>query len=675
MTALLNSARPVATVTPMRALGSDAGRLLVGVAGACALHLGMAVAQPMPLETSPPPPLPPVSEPSLTEQILDPNQTPLERSQGPKSLLPPSANTPSTFPDGSLAPEQTPPEIFGDSTPDVFFPSGERVIVPPVQQSRSLADRPGEEGTGIEVARLSSVADEGIGLIGPLDGGLSPMLWAGSRRLTIEDGLAALTPPPASAAVNSLFRRLLISRGDLPQGASGGRSILGLRLSALYAAGFGLDVDRLVSLVPAGDLAAQSAVPAARAALSLEMPDKACSYLTRLPTEGGADDPYARFALELSALCQSRAGLDVAALLSVDLVREYGVGDNAFVALATRAAGGPSLNVPNDEIFTSLHLALSREAGVPLPADVVERAEPALLVTLANDKDLPWTARIAAAEAAAARGLFAPRDLSEIYRRASVAGAADVNPRASAFAVSLEAPDQATRLAAIASAFAETPVRLWPATLPAFAGSLRAIAPSMALAENAVFMTEALALLGDAARADGWIGIATTSAPAEIARLEALVRIATPAYASFVLPWNPDVALRSMEVRLEAEDREAKWLTAFELQALASLGVPVPQIVWAQFDDDDLPGVRLDETSLRALRVAAQDRRAGEAALATLTSLSSLESDGALSQLGPWDLTPGSLAAIITALARSGLEEDARRIAVEALIVRAHGEG
>lgn len=661
----------------------------VVAAGACA-YGGAALAQPVSLEAlssegpsqaAQPPAQQPAAEPSLTEQLLDPNQTPLARSQGPRSLLPPAADRSGSSgqsggaADPALPPELGEPEVFGDTAPDVFFPSGERVVVPPIQNSRSLASRPGEEGTGIEVARLSSVADEGIGLIGPIEGGLSPMLWAGSRRLTIEDGLASLTPPPPSPAVGSLFRRLLISRGDLPQGASGGRSILGLRLAALYAGGFGMDVDRLVGLVPAGDLAAQTATPAARAALSLDMPDKACGYLTRLPTEGGANDPYARFALELSALCQARAGLEVAALLSVDLVREYGVGDNAFVALATRAAGGPALDVPNDEIFTSLHHALTLEAGTALPQAVVTRAEPALLTILANEKDLSWDDRVAAAEAAASLTLMSPRDLSEIYRQAIVAGADDTNPRVSAFAVSLEAPDQATRLGAIASAFEETPVDLWPATLPAFAGSLRAIPPAMAHADHAVFMTEALALLGDPARADGWIGIATTSAPEEIARLESLVRIATPAQSSFVVPWNPDLALRAIEVRLEEGDNEAEWLTAFEMQALAALGVPVPQVVWAQFDDAELPGIRLDETSLRALRVAAEDRRAGEAALATLTSLSSLESDGALSQTGPWQLTPGSLAAIITALSRSGLEEDARRIAVEALIVRAHLDG
>ncbi|GAB5502585.1 hypothetical protein [Pyruvatibacter sp.] len=632
-----------------------------------------AMAQPVPLDGSAPATQPPGQ--SLTEQLLDPNQTPLARSEGPRSLLPPSGAALPGPQDGSLPPELAAPEVFGDSTPDVFFPSGERVVVPPVQRSQSLAARPGEEGTGIEVSRLSSVADEGIGLIGPVEGGLSPMLWAGSRRLTVEDGLAALTPPPPSAAIGNLFRRLLISRGDLPQGASGGRSILGLRLAALYGAGFGMDVDRLAGLVPAGDLAAQTATPAARAALSLDLTDKACGYLTRLPTEGDAGNSYARFALELGALCQARAGMDVAALLSVDLVREYEVGDTAFVALATRAAGGPALDVPDDEIFTSLHLALAREAGVSLEEGIVARVEPALLTTLANDKSLAWEDRLDAAEAAAARSLLSARDLAEIYRQAIVAGAGDSNPRVSAFAVSLDAPDQTTRLGAIASAFDETPVELWPATLPAFAGSLRAIAPTMAHADNSVFMTEALALLGDAARADGWIGIATTTAPGEVARLETLVRIATPAQSSFVLPWNPDVALRSIEVRLEEDDREAKWLTAFEMQALASLGVPVPQVVWAQFDDAEMPGVQLDEQSLRALRVAAQDRRAGEAALATLTALSSIESDGALAQTRLADLTPGSLAAIITALVRSGLEEDARRIAVEALIVRAHGEG
>jgi len=430
----------------------------------------------------------------------------------------------------------------------------------------------------------------------------------------------------------------------------------------------------MVGLVPAGDLAPEAAAPAAKAALALDLPDKACGYLTRLPTQGDASDAIARFALELSALCQARAGLQVAALLSVDLVREYGTGETAFVALATRAAGGPPLDVPNDELFTSLHLALAREAGVALPDDIVDRAEPALLPTLANESGLSWDDRITAAERAAARALLSPRDLAELYRQAIVAGADDVNPRVNAFAVSLEAPEQTRRLDAIAAAFDDTPMDAWAATLPAFAGSLRAIAPSMDHDRHAVFMTEAMALFGDALRADGWIGIATTYAPQEIGRLEALVRIATPAQSSFVIPWNPDVALKSIEVRLEEDDDEARWLTAFETQALAALGVPVPQVVWAQFDDADMPGVQLGETALRALRVAAEERRAGEAALSTLSALSSVERDDGTLPARPADLTPGSLAAIITALSRAGLEEDARGLAVGALIVRAHGD-
>lgn len=640
MTALVSSARIVATWL---------------VAG---LTTSAALAQ-APLE-------PPASapEPSLTQQLLDPDQTPLARPAGPRSLLPP-ADTGAEFP----------ADFFGPSSPEVFFPSGDAAFLPPTQPAEGFAARPGEEGTGIEVARLSGLADDGVGLIGPMEGGFSPQLWAGSRRLAIEDGLASLTPPPPSAALGDLFRRLLVSRGDLPQGASAGQSILGLRMAALYDAGFAADVDALAGLVPAGDMTAQIAAPAARAALALGFSDKACGYLTRLPTEGGADDPYAEFALELGALCQARAGLQVAALLSVDLVREQRGSDTAFVALATRAAGGPALDVPSDEIFSSLHYALVAEAGAPLPDNILDRAEPALLPLLADDTSLDWATRIAFAEAASERALMSARTLGEFYRRAIIEDGAVDNPRLEAFAASLDTPSPAQRLEAIAGAFAQTPQTRWGGLLPAFAGSLRAIPPAMVHADQAAFMVEALALLGDALRADAWIGIAATTAPAQISRLEALVRIATPRQSSFVVPWNPELALTAVQVRLQNDDPGAKWLTAFEMQALASLGLPVPQIIWAQFDDADMPGVRLGDAQLRALRVAAESRRSGEAALATLTSLALLESDGGLGQAGPWVLTPGSLAAIMTALARSGLEEDARQIAVEALIVRAHAEG
>ncbi len=596
-------------------------------------------------------------EPSLTRQLLDPEQTPLARPSGPRSLLPPGGGA-------ADVPQSDPYQAR--STPDVFFPSGEASPRSTNQPSGSLAARPGESGTGIEVSTLSGVADEGIGLIGPIDGGLAPDLWQGSRRLVIEDGLSVLVPPPPSPAAASLFRRLLVSRGDLPQGGTTGRSILAMRLENLYAAGFAQETKALAGLVPSGELNAQMAAAAARASLALGEPDAACQQLTRLPADGEPDDPYAAFALELGALCQARSGMQVAALLSVDLAREQGASDATFISLATQAAGGPSLNIPSDEIFTSLHYALAQEAGRELPDNVVDRAEPALYPALARNDSLGWPDRLAAAERAVARGLINARDLAEFYRRAIVEGANNANPRVSAFGVALDAPDATARVEAIASAFAETPAAQWPAILPAYSGALRAVNPAMAHADNAVFMTEALSLIGDPMRADAWIGIAITAAPEQTARLEALARIATPSTSSYALPWNPEQTLRATDVRLASEDTQALWLTAAEIRTVAALGLPVPQSIWAQFDDLEMPGRRIPDNTLRWLRTAADGQRTGEAALATFVAL-----DNDL----PSELTPASLAAIVEALAASGLEADARQLAVEALVIRAHDGG
>lgn len=564
------------------------------------------------------------------------------------------------------------------------YPSGSRAAPPRAGAVGAVAPRPGEAGTGIEVSPLSGTVGDGVGLIGPADGGAPPSLWQGSRRLTIEDGLAALTPPPATPAIGALYRKVLISRGKLPAGASAGHSALALRLQALYAAGFAAEADALAGRVPMSFLSAPAATAAARAALALDMPDKACGYLPRLPTDGAAGDPFLRFALELAALCQTRAGLQVAALLTVDLVREQSGSDSAFVALATRAAGGPDLDIPSDETLTSLHYALAREAGVSLPETAAARAEPALWPALADDAALPWRQRLALAETAAARGLIGAEDVTAAYQAAIAADAHDANPRVRAFALSRDATtttssDAASHLPAIATAFAETPVTLWPAIAPVFFPLLRTLTPDMAQAEHAVFMVEVLSLARSPVGADAWIGVAATAAPDDIGRLEALVRVATPADASSALPWNADLALTSVDVRLADATARTKWLTAFELQALASLGLPLPPSVWAQFDDAQMPGIRLSDADLRALRVAAEGRRPGEAALATFAALAPDPQDpdsqaGLPPARAPWALTPGSLAAIITALARAGLEADARQIAVEALVVRAHGE-
>lgn len=602
-----------------------------------------------------------VPAPSLTEQLLDPDRTPLARSDGPRSLLPPARGM-----------ERAAPQMSAPAGPDTFFPSA-GASAPPLDPAASLAARPGEEGTGIEVARLSGLADEGIGLIGPAEGGFAPAFWQGSRRLVIEDGLALLAAAPLSRSAADLYRRVLVSRGPLPQGASGGTPILALRLEALHAGGFAEDALRLARLVPAAELEASMAAPAARAALAAGETDAACTYLAQLPASGTGE--LARFSLELGALCQARAGMQVAALLSVDLAREQGASSDTFIALATRAAGGPRLDLPSDEIVTSLDYALAREGGHDLTADVLDRAEPALLVPLANGSMLAWPARIEAAERAAVRGLMSGAALADLYRRAAVEGVADAGARVAAFATVLDSPEPGARAAAVARAFEATPPALWPGLLPAFASTLRAVPPAMAHADHAVFMVEALAMLGDPVRAEAWIGIVTAAAPAETARLESLVRVATPPLSGFALPWDPAQALRAVEVRLEAGDTEAKWLTAFEMQAMAAVGNPVPQVIWAQFDDAEMPGRRLSEDNLRALRLAAEGRRTGEAVLAALNALLTPDAPGAPDPVIPAALTPRSLAAIVTALARGGLGAEARALATEALVVRARGGG
>lgn len=681
----MNTQPPDCLPQRVRRLRGCARRLAGVVAPALALAAAIA-----PADARAQPAAAPADPPSYTEQLLDPHHSPLARPDGPRSLLPPARGPARDVTAGDVPPK----DVFGGGMPGEDVPAGPETVFPgadamPAAPAARLAPRPGEDGTAIAVTALSGLADRGIGLIGALEGGFPPDLWQGSRRLVVEDGLAALVAAPPSRAAADLYRRVLITRAPLPQGAGGGRSILGLRLNALYAGGFAGEALALARLVPMAELDAQMADIAARAALARGEVEAACGYLARLPASG--ESAAALLALELGALCQLRAGLDAAALLSVDLAREHPGFRASFEALALRAAGGPKLDLPGHEIFTSVDLALARAARLRLPETVLARAEPAILTALAGDAQLDWPLRVAAGEAAAVRGLMDGTALAALYRAAVVAGHGAQTPRVAAFAAVLEEADPAVRLAAVADAFAQTPAAMWPGLVPAFGNILRAVPPVGVHADEAPFMVEALALLGDAMRARAWAGVLDAAPDPETGRLHMLVRIVTPGGAG---PGGPDwpggmaeALARATERRLADGGAEAAWMVAAEAAVLEALGYPLPQLVQAQLADAGAAaaGLRPGEGSLRALEVAARAGRKGEAVLAVLRALigphgaaqmsDATHAQGAMGPVIPAALSPDGLGALVAALAAAGLEREARALAVEALVVRAHGGG
>jgi len=107
----------------------------------------------------------------------------------------------------------------------------------------------------------------------------------------------------------------------------------------------------------------------------------------------------------------------------------------------------------------------------------------------------------------------------------------------------------------------------------------------------------------------------------------------------------------------------ARDFAALEIFLMEGLGVQMPQAVWgALLDVDELPGGRAPPLAMmRQLERASQDGRRGETVLLALA---------VLKEAGPAGTHPQSLGEIVAALGRVGLERDARRLSVEALMAR-----
>src|SRR5690606_33274383 len=110
-------------------------------------------------------------------------------------------------------------------------------------------------------------------------------------------------------------------------------------------------------------------------------------------------DPYWQ---KLVAFCQIQGGNKDEAALIVDLLRDRGHPDAAFLALADTLLGFDKARIAMLPAASPLHMAMLRAAGLPVPADTAADAKPALLRTIALSPNADLAMRLTAAEQAVA---------------------------------------------------------------------------------------------------------------------------------------------------------------------------------------------------------------------------------------------------------------------------------
>lgn len=264
------------------------------------------------------------------------------------------------------------------------------------------------------------------GLLDASSGGFGFDLWAGTSRGDVEALLARLPGHYALPAARDLALRLLLSTAAVPEG-DGSRNLLAERMRLLDAMGETANALALAEALPGGGERQQWRRLRVDALLLSGEVKEACAEVGDIARNGG--ERYFDHAL---VACRALSGQLEQARMGVDLLAEVGDEDPLLsrIVRGWYALGRDGVDVsalPFDGAVQPYHVALILALGKPLSdgqvATLIARGEGRVLQALARAEALPPMTRLPLMEAAARRGLVEGAELATVYLTA--AGASD----------------------------------------------------------------------------------------------------------------------------------------------------------------------------------------------------------------------------------------------------------
>lgn len=508
-------------------------------------------------------------------------------------------------------------------------------------------------GGQVKVQTLTKVDPEGFGLLQPPEG-FGPDLWQDTPRSLVENLLPHIPGAGTSRALTELGRRLVLSMQKPPAGPAT-KSFLALRAERAAALG---QVPEAASILrtastPQTDPALRR-IRADGAFLSGDTPG-ACTEV-----EGALRQSTDAYWQKAAAFCDAVSGKTASASLSLDVLREQGLAtDRAFFILMDSLAGKPGTveSLPDP---TPLHLAMIRALRQTIPPDAAHSKNPAILRAIADSAQAETLTRIDAAERAEALGVLPTASLVSLYEsvtfrpdefaNATVTAGAVYGPRSRAllFQAIKAAPDPKARVDKLT-------VDLALARKAGLHGTVaRSVMPFLrdvpAGPDTAAFAPEAArAFLGesDLAGARPWLALLKSSPASGDSGLWALARLAGATEAD-------GATAARVKAALGAGGQNARTMRLDSL--FGAFDRPVEHELWtAQLDDNaSLPASAGEVAAWQALARDGGSLRIGETALLALVVLSKTQPPH-----------PLALGIAVRALKASGMEADARRIAVE----------
>ncbi|KAB2912535.1 MAG: hypothetical protein F9K29_18670 [Hyphomicrobiaceae bacterium] len=547
-------------------------------------------------------------------------------------------------------PETQPPRTSGPPSPKggLMTPPGET----PVDRANLQPEpRFGPRDRPVERSELAPV-------MAPDSSGMPLELWRGIDLKTFEELLSVLDLPPRSPSLHRLWRRMLLSAAPPPAGAPSPDHFLALRLEALYRSGLLSDMTEVIGgSVVSGPLIQ---VLGARKDIGLGRRDAGCAAIKALaaPSSGLPGRLKGETQL-LAGYCAAAAGDAEGAGLAASLAREEGVEAELPLSVLGGIATGtkPRLALPKRVLL--LDYRFLELLGPVNAAQIFEKAEPALLSALAADGNADRRLQVAAAEAALRLNALTPEAVADVYRRQAGFAAGDADPtartadpllrRALLFRgveLSRSPPQQARMARALLDDARRSGVLLQTAQM--LAPVLADMPPSgePALAEVGV---EIAIAAGRFERARRWAETAGAG------HWLALIDVADAGRRGGRVQTLGTIEQMAMRGRLSPDTlhRLATVLDALDID------VPIP--LWDAASRTPQPsGGYLPETGV--LADLAQSAKRNDAGRTLLLAMRTLGADG------PEGANVIALGDAIRALRRIGLEAEARRLGVEALL-------
>lgn len=527
-------------------------------------------------------------------------------------------------------------------------------------QTQSALPRP------IEAEALQELNAWSVSAMARNDGALAPDLWQRSDPAFLAAAFDKLPAAYDSPATLALARRVLFTGGDAPRGDA--QAAARKRFEAIGRMGA---ADQLAQLVSGSGSSASDPLIAqygAQAELARGQRNAACAR-GRNASVGETAPP---FLLRLRAYCAAASGDRTAADLALELARAQGADDAWYTGAVAAAGGAPGPRPPAARWDNSLSVQLSLAGNLRAGPNPLNGASTLALVALARNDQTPQPHRAQAAALAFRRGAIGAQEARTIFaatpaeissalpayvtalRRIAAAPAAAA-PAPGAPADAAPSPDAAAleRGTAIADVLRQAGnIADFYAAARFFRDDINSLQAAPDQAAALLFARASIAN-GDTQVAQRLVASARQAGVDEtaLAPLDAALTVMTGVRGD-----NGTVAMQRRIDRGASQPRAA----ARDVAIMAAMGAPVDGTVQT-FLLTNAPqgGARADTGAMLAMAAAVERGAIGEGAVLAAA---------ALGEAGPSALDAESLERIIRALRGLRLDQDAQRIAVEAIL-------